>query len=547
MRRSALLIAGFVLTACGGARKPEQRTAAGKPGYVDESRSSAPRDGGTLFRRLEVEPATLNAVLQTSDYESFVLAGVSRNLVDFDKDLNVVGGLADRWEISPDQRTYTFHIQDEAVWSDGTPVLAEDAVFTIQKIVDPKVPAAVLAPNMDGLESVAAIDAKSFRAVFAKPYAFRLEGFNFPILPARRYRGEDFLKSPANREPSSNGPYRFESWKTGESITLVRNDRYRGPKAHFDRVVFRILPDGTQAYRALEQGGLDEMRLSSAQWQQTPSDPAFAACCRVTLFYDLSIFFLGYNNRSPLFSDAATRRALAMLLDRPSIARNLYAGTARVLSGPWPQDIPAYDSSVEPYPFDPSAAAKALASAGWRRGGDGILVRKGARFEFELLYGAGSDPARQIGEIFRAELARAGIVCRPRPLEAASLFERMDAGNFQAILSAFSGDPNPDPYSLWHSSQAPPHGLNNLSYSNPEADRLMDEARVEFDASRRNALYHRLHRVIHDDAPATFIFQAAQKLAVSRRIGGLVTSPIGPFKIWPGSTGWWDRGSLPGP
>jgi peptide/nickel transport system substrate-binding protein len=547
MRRFLLLFTAGLLSGCGGSRPSERAPASPTPGYLDESRASRPRDGGTLNRRLEAEPPTLNAVLQDSDYESFVLAEISRNLIDFDKDLKIIGGLADRWEISPDQRTYTFHIRDEAVWEDGSPVTAADAVFTIQKIVDPKVPAALLAPNMDGLERVEAIDAKSFRTAFSKPYAFRLEAFNFPILPATRYAGEDFLKAAVNRSPESNGPYRFESWKAGESISLVRNDRYWGPRAHFDRVVFRILPDNTQAYRALEQGGLDEMRLSSAQWQRTPSDVAFAACCRVTLYYDLSFFFLGYNNRSPLFSDSETRRALAMLLDRPAIARNLYGGTARILSGPWAQDVPAYDKSVAPYPFDPAAAARELEKAGWRRGSDGILARQGARFDFELLYGAGSDPSRQIGEVFRAELARAGIVCRVRPLEAASLFERMDAGNFQAILSAWSGDPNPDPYPLWHSSQAPPKGLNNLSYSDPAADRIMEQARVEFDAPRRNALYHHLHRIIHDDAPATFVFQSSQKLAVSLRIGGLVTSPIGPFKIWPGAVGWWDRGVSPGP
>jgi peptide/nickel transport system substrate-binding protein len=536
-----LLLVGMTV-GCDGGPRHEAAPGPVRIGFLDETAGS-PRDGGTLYRRLEGEPATLNPILQTSDYEEFVLADLSRNLIDFDKAMNPSGGLCDRWEVSPDQRVFTLHLRPEAVWEDGVPVTSKDAIFTLEKIVDPKSDALFYAPNFESFRKAEAVDAKTLRVTFEQPYAYRLYAFNVPLLPAGLYARRELLQAPENRAPVSNGPYRFSRWRTSESIELVRNERYWGPRPHFDRVVFRILPDQAQALRALERGELDEMRLSTEQWRRARADAGFLRRCRPVLFFDLSYFYIGYNNRSPLFSDAGTRRAMSMLLDRGSLVRDLFLGTARIISGPWAADSPAYDPSVAPYPFDPARAGRILAEAGWKpSAGDHVLERGGRRFEFDLLYGSGSTSAQQVAEVFRDALSRAGIVCHPRAVEWAAFAKKMDTGDFDAVASSYSAsDPNPDLYGTWHSSQAPPNGLNNVSYSSPEADRLIVSARLELDPSRRTAIYHRLHRILHDDAPATFALQSAQKYAVSRRIGGLVTTPLGLFKFWPDSVGWWDR------
>lgn len=538
-----VLLLALLAVACQPGEKAPPAAAQTPPatGFVDESGEGVPRDGGTLYRRLEEEPTTLNPILQTSDYDDFVITDLSRNLVDFDKKLNIVGGLCDRWEVSPDGKSLTFHLRDDATWEDGSPVTSEDAAFTIRQIVNPHVPAVLFSPGFDGYQKVETLDARTFRVEFAAPYAFRLAAFNFPLLPASRYEGKNILTSPLNRAPLSDGPYRLASWKTGEEITLVRNEKYRGPRPHFDRVIFRLLPDGAQSYRAILQGSIDEMRLSTDQWESARKDPAFARCCRVAMFYGLSYFYIGYNNRSPLFADAATRQAMAMLLDRASLVRDLFDGTARALSGPWPADLPAYDSSVTPWPYDPARARQLLSGAGWKPAPDGVLARAGKRFDFQLLYAGASLSSREVVEFFAADLKKAGIICRPAPMDWAAFEKRMDAGEFDAVASAWSGDTNPDLYAYWDSAQAPPAGLNNLSYSNPRADKLIEEARRELNPAARLVLYHQLHRIIHEDAPATFALQPTQKYALSKRIGGLVTTPLGLYKFWPGSVAWWDR------
>ena len=520
---------------------PTARPAPPTLGFIDESRQGTPVDGGVLRRRLFGEPTTLNAVLQSSAPEAQVLQYVQRNLFDFDVRLELVPGLAEGLEASADGLSYTITLRADAVWEDGRPVTSADAVFTIRKIVDPKIPANVFKPVFEEFVSVEALDARRFQVRFSKPYAFRSMAFVLPLLPEHRFAGQNFLRSKHNRAPLSNGPYRFVSWKAQESVELERNEKYPGPRGHFDRIVFRIVPDNTTAYRMLVEGELDEDQIDSGLKDRASRDPAFAACCRLVEFYNLDYNYIVLNDRSPLFADPRVRRAATMLLDRASIVRGLYKGSARIISGPWAPDSPAYEARVPPLPFDPAGAARLLDEAGWKDSdGDGVRDREGRPFAFDLLVSAGSEIGRQIDEMLSAELARVGVTARIRTLEWAAFVEKIDAGDFEAASLAWSAvDPNPDPYFYWHSTQCSPKGLNNGCYASPEADRLMEAARLETDARRRKEVLGRLHRLLREDAPAIFVVNAAQKIAFRRRVRGLTTSPLGLYGIWPGPLAWW--------
>ncbi|HYK40854.1 MAG TPA: ABC transporter substrate-binding protein [Thermoanaerobaculia bacterium] len=524
------------------ARPTAVPTARALLGYLDESSLGPARKGGTLRRRLVGDPSTLNAVLQSGAPEQEVLQYLSRNLLDFDSRMRLVPGLAESWSVSPDGLAYTFTIRPDAVWEDGSPVTAADAVFTIRRIVDPAVPSPVFKPVFDRLASVEASDTRTFVARFREPYAYHAMAFVLPLLPERRFAARKFLSAPDNRAPLSNGPYRLSSWHSQREIVLERNPRAWGFPARFDRVVFRILPDDSVAYRALVAGDLDQTRLDASLRERAGTDAAFQACCRAVEFYGLGWNYIALDNRSPLFSDARVRRALTMLLDRGSIVRELFKGSARIISGPWAPDSPAYDASVAPLPYDPAAAAALLDEAGWKdTNGNGTRDRAGREFTFELLVSSGTTIGRQIDETFAAALAKVGIAARVRPMEWAAFSERVDAGDFEAASLAWSAsDPNPDPYPYWHSSQVPPAGLNSEFYRNAEADRLMEEARRERDEPRRLAIYHRLHRIFRDEAPVIFVATSSDKFGFAKRVRGLVTSPLGFAGIWPGPAGWWE-------
>jgi peptide/nickel transport system substrate-binding protein len=520
---------------------PTPTAAAPELGFLDESHDGVAIDGGTLHRRLTGEPTTLNAVLQSSAPEAQVLQYVQRNLFDYDARQNLVPGLASGMEASPDGLTYTVTLRQDAAWEDGRPVTSRDAVFTVRQIVNPKVPAQVFKPLFEDLAGIDALDDRRFRIRFTRRYAFRPMAFVLPLLPAHRFDGQNFLRARDNRAPLSDGPYRFVAWKAQQSIELERNPRYAGPRGHFDRIVFRVVPDNATAYRMLLEGDLDEDQLDAGLKQRAAEDARFAACCRLVEFYNLDYNYIALNARTPFFADARVRRALTMLLDRAAIVRGLYRGSARIISGPWAPDSPAYDADLAPLPFDPASAARLLDEAGWTAPpGGGVRSKDGKAFEFDLLVSAGSEVGRQIDEMLASELAQIGVTARVRQMEWAAFVEKVDAGQFEAASLAWSAvDPNPDPYFYWHSSQCPPNGVNDGCYTSPEADRLIAEAREEMDAPRRLVLLKRLHRLLRDDAPAVFVVNASQKYAFRKRIRGLASSPLGLYGIWPGPLGWW--------
>lgn len=495
--------------------------------------------GLVIFRRLEGEPKTLNPLLITADPDQVVLALISRNLLDYDEKLNLTPGLAESVEDDTSHLVYTVRLRADARWEDGQPVTSEDVAYTITTLMDPKTPSLNRRGFFEGLDRVDVMDARTAKVVFRFPYANRRDAFFLPLLPAAAYRGTDVNTNPRNRSPLANGPFRLAAWESGRSIELVRNTQYFGEKAPAEKVVFRIVPESAPAFQALFTGDLDESRLNFQQYEKVREEEKRPEGRLRTLTYDeIAYTYIGWNNRSPLFRDAAVRRALTMLIDRETIARTLYGGLAKPANGPIPPGLWSYDPTLAPWPYDPRAAEAALDAAGYRKGSDGVRRRGKERFAFELAVGVGSERNRQIAELVQQAYRKAGIEMAIRPLEWGTFIAKSDAGELEASLLAFNLDPNPDLAPNWHSSQIPPTGFNSCFYVNPEADRLMDEVKTTFDRAKAKELYARLQRLIHEDEPVSFLHTVSITWATNRRLQGVRTSAIGLSLFWPGAAAW---------
>lgn len=490
-------------------------------------------------RRLEGEPKTLNPLLATADPELVVLALISRNLVDWDEKLALVPGLAESAVESDDHRSFTFRLREGARWEDGTPVTADDVVFTVEALVDPKTPAPNRRAFFEGFEKAERLDERTARVSFQSATPGRLAAFNLPLLPAAAYRGKDLSTHPMNRQPLANGPYRVARWEAGRRIELVRNTQYTGERPPAEKFELRVVADSAAAFEALRTGSLDESRLTFEQKSRVDRDGADPRGALRSLVYpELAFTYLGWSHRNPLFAEARVRRALTMLIDRETIARTLYGGTARPANGPIPPGLWTHDPAIAPWPHDPAAAAKALDEAGFRRGEDGVLRKGDLRFAFTLSLGAGSDLQRRIAETVQQSFRSAGIEMAIAPMDWAAFTEKVDAGEFEACLLAMSLDPNPDLRPSWHSSQVPPNGWNSFFYRNPEADAVMDELARTLDRERSRQLYSRLARILHEDEPVSFLHNVDVKWGVARRLHDVRTSPIGLSLFWPGASAW---------
>jgi len=509
-------------------------------GDAGNSGSSTPHRGGTVVRRLESECKTLNPVLQTTTYENYVDRYLFDRLIDWNDKLEYVPVLAKSWDISSDHLRITVHMRDDIRWHDGVPITSKDVAFTINKILDPAVPALNTAGYFSKLDHVETPDAHTVIFVWREAYAPALFAIaQFSPLPEHVYGVGDFLTNPANRKPVGSGPFRFEEWRSGQYISIVRNDDYYGKKAYLYRVIFKVIEDNAVALSALRAGELDEMRLTQIQWERQTNDADFKRRFEKYYYYYPQYNYLGWNCRSVWFSDPRVRLAMTYLFDRESINKKLYSGFARLISGPFYINSWAYDKSVKPHPFDPVRAKGLLDEAGWTdHDGDGIRDRNGVKFEFEMLITA-SNVAMQFAQLLQEECRKVGIVVKIRQLEGATFFDRIDSGQFDSCALAWTLDLDPDVYDTFHSSMVPPKGLNNVFYSNAKVDSLLEAGRTEFSRARRQECYHAIHRIMHSDPPYTFVNTVPEKRPISRRIKGVVISPNGPFDFYPGARYWY--------
>ena len=477
-------------------------------------------DGDWLVERLPSEPANLNPITSSDFYATQITSMIFDTLIERDNEtLAITPRIAERWEISPDHLTYTFYLRKDATFSDGTPLTANDVKFTYDKIMDPAVDCAHLRNYFQDITKCEVVDASTVRYTASKPYFKHLTVLgSLEILPQHIYGQGDFNTHPNNRKPLGSGPYVLESWDTGQQITLVRNEKYWRKKPPILKRVYKIVTDAYAAFQVLERQELDTMTLTPELYAKRAQQPDFAANFAIHKFYASQYSYVGWNLRRPQFQEKMVRRALTMLMDRKSILETIYRGLGKQVVSEFFVESPEYNNALQPWPFDPAQAKELLKAAGWTDSdGDGILDKAGQKFEFELLIRSSSPEHEQNATVFQEELKRAGIAMSIRPLEWATFLQKVDSRTYDAVILGWSTPPiEEDPYQIWHSSQAE-KGSNFVGYINPEADKLMEEARLEFDEQKRIELYHRFDAMLHEDQPYTFLFCIQEIDAVAKR------------------------------
>ena len=494
--------------------------------------------GDWLVVQLGAEPSTLNPITSTDAYSGTIDGNIYESLLKRDeKSLENVPVLAEKWEISSNHLVYTFHLKKDIKWSDGYPFTTKDILYSFNRIRDPKVDAAHLRSYYQDIEKVEALDDYTVRFHYRIPYFRALEFCGgIPIVPSHLFKeGEDFNQHPIGRNPVGTGPFKLLHWETGKEIALVRNEDYWGEKPALDRIVFKIITDSTVALQVLKQGGLDEMSLRPIQWEKQTENKRFDENYQKLAYYLPSYSYIGWNSRRPIFSDKRVRRAMTMLVDRELILKKILFGLGTIVACPFYINSPEYDKDIKPYAYDPKAALALLKSAGWDyRPGDENLQKEGKPFEFEFLLSAGSKFGEQIATMLQENLKEIGITMSIRKLEWAVFIQKIEEHNFDACTMGWSLGWETDPYQIWHSSQAVDKGSNFVGFKNAEADKLMDEARKEFDPEKRRKMYYRFEEIIHDEQPYTFLFTIKALVAVSRRFENVEVYPMGLAPLY-----WW--------
>ena len=475
--------------------------------------SAAPAMGGTLRYAEDRAPAIVHPLFTTSMSEARLNELLFLSLFADDRELRASPQLAGSFQLAPDQLSMTVSLRP-ATWHDGKPVSADDVVFTIEAMKDPRT-ASTEAGRVAWITGAEAVDPSTVRLTFANPEYAPQDKLYFKILPAHRFDGTTVKRTDAYRtQPTGSGPWSLTSFNDDASITLSRTE---SSPAAIDEVVMREVADKNYQAKLLIYESLE------ALVRVLPRDLATLQNDRKVELYPYqtnSWWYLGFNHDRNVSGDEAVRRAVAHMVDVDQLLAPI--GTGDVVTGPFVPSSPFYDHDVPRVKPDPDKAAQILTEAGYTFSGR-WLTPTGEQLTLKVATASNLETAQDVLINLQSQLQTRGITVEPEFLTAGEWKQRVwHDHDFDLVLSQWSFDRNEDIYEQFHSDGA----RNFIGYGNPEVDRMLDEARTSTDPQAKKALLRQVHAAIAADQPMVFLWTLDSYAALSTKVKRVVVHPF---------------------
>ena len=502
--------------------------------------TEAETPGGTFVDASIADIQTVQPFLAEEITTSAVVGLIYEPLIGGDPRTGQVAptALADYWELAPDNRTYTFHLNQDAKWHDGTDLTAEDVQFSFDALANPDTGSVYTGSLVGSAESWRVIDEDTFEVVAKEPiFTFLYELLSAYVVPKHIWESvpvADWRHDPGatGTDPSrviGTGPFKFQEWRQGESVTLVRNDDYYGKVPYIDTYTLRIWPDQTAVVNALLNGEVDAAGLEPADIASVEGTPGIAVVHYPTRSFTYYEFNLDPEVTTK-WQDKRVRQALLYALDRESIVNDILLGYAEVAQGTQPVISYAYapDEITTKYTYDPEKAKALLAEAGWTdSNGDGIVDKDGEALSFELLYASGSPTSDQLVAYMQDAWAAIGVEATPRSLEFPALIEATTTDpSFEIALYGFLWDASFLQDAMFGCDQYQV-GFNDMMYCNPELDEIHAQAKRTFDEAARRELLIQASNIVNEDQPVAVLHFSQAHAAYSDRLHNYIPSTWG--------------------
>ena len=447
---------------------------------------------------LQLEPPHLDPTSAAAGaIDSVLYSNVFEGLTRFMGDGSVVPGLAESWEISQDGLTYTFKLRDGVTFHDGTTMDAEDVKFTLDRILadDSANAQKALYAAISGVEVV---DPDTVRITLSEPNGNML--FNLAW-------GDAVIVAPESienikQQPIGTGPFKFDSWTQGDSISISQYDGYWGDKPALTEATFKFISDPTAAFAAVMAEDVDVFSGFPApeNLPQFDADPRF----QVLIGSTEGETILSINNKQAPFDDVRVRQAVAHAIDRQAIINGAMFGFGTPIGTHFAPHNPAYVDLTGGSAYDPDQARALLAEAGMPDGFETTLHLPPPSY------------ARRGGEIIAAQLAQVGIKAEIINVEWAQWLETVFRGKTFGLSIVSHTEPmdigiyaNPDYY---------------FQYDNPDFQALMATLNATTDPEARTALLAQAQEIIAADAVNGYLFQLAQLSVAKAGVQGLWTN-----------------------
>jgi len=504
---SALLAVGLLVISGCSSSNPDSSTPSG--GNTPQTgQPSAPKADVVLRIALNADPPKLDPHQSTALVDRQVFQSLFDKLVDFDKDLNVVPGLAEKWEVSADGKTYTFFLRKGVKFHDGTAFNAEAVKYNFDRMLDPNF-ASPRKSEISAVDKVTAVDESTIKIELKQPFAGLLatlaDRAGMIVSPAAaKAAGVDFVNNPVG-----TGPFKFKDRLKGDSINLVRNEEYWQkdlPKAA--GITYKTVTDENVKLVNLQSGQLDIIdTVPAAQVPQLKSD----ARLKVVIGPSLQYQGLWLNTTKAPLNNKLVRQAIGAAIDREALIKVVFGEVAVPASSPFAPGTPANNKKQAPA-RDLAKAKKLLSDAGQSNVSVALKISP-------------SPINQQIAQVVQNMLGEAGIKVTIEQEEFGQLLDKLGKKNFDMAQVGWSGRPDPDGniYAFIITG-----GGNNYSgYSNTKVDALLNDARIPTDMSKRVQIYSEIMAILDDEVPYVYLWHPQDVKGLGPTVQGYVPVPDG--------------------
>jgi peptide/nickel transport system substrate-binding protein len=505
---------------------------------VPRSTVTVPDTGGTYVEGVAGTPQYINPLLcQLHDEDRDLCSLTFAGLTKFNDTGDVVPDLATTWNISDDGITYTFKLRQDAKWSDGASVTANDVVFTAQMLQDPGFPGRSDVGSLWRTIKVNKLDDYTVQFQLSQPLAPFLDFTTIGLLPQHVLSGTnsaDLTKLSFNLQPIGNGAWHVvEVNTTGNrvsSIALEPSPNYYGAKPNLSRLVFRYyanLQAVFDGFRAGDVDGFGNLSLADEKRAEARDDLTMYTATRSR--YTALFFNLRRDSGAIALSDKAVRQALMYAIDRQKLVQDVLGGDAIVADTTFIPGTWAYDANVKRYPYDPNRAVEILRDNGYELAtvapsNVSVWQKNGEPIAFTLLI-QDDTTRRAVAEAIAKQWRDLGVQVTVQPVRNL-VRDFLGPRQFQVALVDTLVDGDPDPYPIWHRSQIVVPGQNYTGWDNKDVSDWLEAARTTTDRTKRSELYRQFQDTFAEELPALPLYYPTYKYAISTRVKQVQVPPL---------------------
>ena len=473
------------------------------------------------------EPTTLSPLSSSDGYTPAVHGYIFESLLDRDLDTyEWKPALATEWTVSKDKRVFEFKLRQGVKWDDGKEFTAEDVKFSYDVIFTDDYKAVQMRSFYEAVKNVEVLDKYTVRFTVKDDY-FQ----NFDVCAGIQVLPKHFYSNPNNKPDFGKklvgtGPYVFSKYDKGQKIILTKKADWWGHSVATEKdaylvpkVVLKFVMEENVQLELLKKGDIDFLSLRPEGYVKKTEGKVWEEKITKVKTENKTpkgYNFIAWNFKHPILKDREVRKALSMLFNRPLMEDKFEYNLTEYATGPIYVQSDYANKNVKPVEYNPKAALDVLTKAGWKDSDkDGLLdkVINGKKMNLSITIMDPSPDMIKYLTIFKEDARQAGVEINIKSIEWNSFVKLLDEKNFEAVRLAWGGGGVEwDPKQIWHSSSIAGAGSNFISYSNPEVDKLIDQARKLYDKEQRLPILHKVHEIISADYPYVFFFNGKYSL-----------------------------------